>query len=496
MSLESQVASLVTATNGLTELVAGRVDAIDAAVATMENQVGSFLHELAQSYTITVDTVGGNDAATDVDGATVRTLAEALRRVKPFHMNIILLANGQTHTFSQDVVTVANAGMTGVDLGHIHIYAATINNIQQPNDDSPLLVWNATLTTMMDITLGGSAAPLKIRHTKGAIVSANPHESWGTGRPQHNQVNIIHSLLDLEAPNTAFLRRGGHLYLRASTINQNAPGALLSQETLEVYDSATSVGGTQGAKRLANVLGDTKPWSTKAIDQRFARVGRRLLYVNTDSGDDNNDGLSGLTPVRSSIRLAELLDSHPAIELEVIISGSADFVLERILPLTGERNILSLAGLTGDLVVPSLPGSDNDGAQVGDIINAFLFVGSTNLVKFSDHAGNPRKTLTLPDKGAYTGNGNSWHYARWQGLFRIGSIWTLRAAHLTIMGADISIGANQTLVALDTGCTPYYQNPYKLVVSYVDCSITLAGENAQTLYGVVQASGTITDAYT
>jgi hypothetical protein len=487
MSLESQVASLVTATNGLTELVAGRVDAIDAAVATMENQVGSFLHQLAQSYTITVDAVSGNDAATDVDGATVRTLAEALRRVKPFHMNIILLANGQTHSFSQDVVTVAHAGMTGVDLGHIHIYASSVNGIQQPNDDSPLVIWNATLTTMMDVTLGGSAAPLKIRHTKGALVSANPHEGWGTGRPQHNQVNIIHSLLELEAPNTAFLRRGGHLYLRASIINQNAPGAMLSQETLEVYDSATRVGGTQGAKRLANILGDTKPWSNAALDQRFSRVGHLELYLNTDVGDDKNDGLSGSTPVRTAGRLAEILYANGAIQQVVNITGAADFVLDNDIGMIGEHNILSFAGLSGDIVLPPVSGTDTTGTVVGDTVRSFYLTGGTNLVKFTNNTDSPRKALTLPNKGGYSGSGDPWFYARWQGLFRIGTIWTMKASHLTLMGADIAIGDNQTLVALDTGCTPYYQNASKLLVAFNDCSVTLTGTNADTLYGVSQA---------
>jgi len=90
MSLESQVAALVTASNELTNTVSTKQASIDAAVAAAVAAVPKL------EVDIYVDNVAGLDNNSGDINNPVKTIDEALRRIKP--STTIYLQSGQTHT--------------------------------------------------------------------------------------------------------------------------------------------------------------------------------------------------------------------------------------------------------------------------------------------------------------------------------------------------------------------------------------------------------------
>jgi len=112
MSLESQVAALVTASNTLTNEVTAKQAAIDASVAAAVAAVPNL------SATIYVDAVAGVDTNAGDANNPVKTIDEALTRANRPNTHIILMS-GQTHTINTDQV-VSNINLT------IHSYGTAV----------------------------------------------------------------------------------------------------------------------------------------------------------------------------------------------------------------------------------------------------------------------------------------------------------------------------------------------------------------------------------
>ncbi|MDF1652601.1 hypothetical protein [Pseudomonas aeruginosa] len=97
MSLETQIAALVTAANNLTTAVNGKVAEINEKVKTATDSVPSVIRSLAdQSFYI--DAVNGLDTNTgSTTAAPIKTAAEAKRRAVNGGVVRLLFKSGQTH---------------------------------------------------------------------------------------------------------------------------------------------------------------------------------------------------------------------------------------------------------------------------------------------------------------------------------------------------------------------------------------------------------------
>jgi hypothetical protein len=498
MTLETDVATLITATNTLTQTVTGKVAEIDAAVVDMKNQVdGAYKNTFTDIITI-VDAVSGNDAAADENNATVQTIAEAFRRLKPFKNNRILLRANQTHVFDQTVIVGGDMHHRGLEYGTVHIYDHDQSASGAPSASSPVLAWNATLVCSMNIIFGGSDAPITILHNSGLLTSQNPMASWGTGQPTHADTVISYSQIYLNSADQGFIGRPGSIYLRGTAVYQEAANALLAKAsgaTKSFIQEGCTLLGTQEPRQWSQLLDDMAPISQKALDARFASVRRMDVYVNTDTGHDKNDGLTAETAVRTATRAAQVLKNNTAIDQYLFITGTADFIVDADITMYGARNSLGLNQLTGQVVFPATA-IVASGVTVGEGINHFLFSGTTNTISLSNGPGATRKAFSLPTKMGYTGNGSENVYQKGQGAFRFGEPYSIAASHLTIIGGDLTIGDNQTLTARYFGHINTGEITKKLVVGFSDCVFTMGTTESYKVYGVSEATGTITDNYT
>ncbi len=103
MSLETQVAAVVTATNTLTTEVSNKLASIDAAIANMQANIGSVM-----SLNLFVDAIAGNDANDGSESSPLQTIAAAALRV-PNGGNLHLLAKeGQVHEVSDVILNNIN----------------------------------------------------------------------------------------------------------------------------------------------------------------------------------------------------------------------------------------------------------------------------------------------------------------------------------------------------------------------------------------------------
>lgn len=94
MSLETQIAALVTAANNLTGAVNGKMTEIDAAVLAAVQAIPNM------AKTLYVDAVAGSDAALGTSAAPLKTIGEAMERTATTPYTNIALMAGQTHEFS------------------------------------------------------------------------------------------------------------------------------------------------------------------------------------------------------------------------------------------------------------------------------------------------------------------------------------------------------------------------------------------------------------
>lgn len=94
MSLEAQIAALVTAANNLTSAVNGKMTEIDAAVDAAVKAIPN----MSKDYF--VDAVSGVDTALGTSAAPLKTIGEAMSRTATTPYAVIYLMAGQTHEYS------------------------------------------------------------------------------------------------------------------------------------------------------------------------------------------------------------------------------------------------------------------------------------------------------------------------------------------------------------------------------------------------------------
>ncbi len=96
MSLETQIASLVTAANNLTAAVNGKVAEIDAKVDAATKSVPSAI-VAEMSKVLYVDAASGLDSAVGSQNAPLRTIEAALTKIPAGGIGVIYLRKGQVH---------------------------------------------------------------------------------------------------------------------------------------------------------------------------------------------------------------------------------------------------------------------------------------------------------------------------------------------------------------------------------------------------------------
>jgi len=161
MSLESQVAALVTASNTLTNEVTGKQAAIDASVAAA---VAAVPNLVANIY---VDNVAGVDTNSGDINNPVKTIDEALTRTKPV-TNIYLMA-GQTYTLTKN-----NPLITGITL-LISKYGTGAKPILTQNSFANS---DGINQSVYGILINNSAIKIKDINIKTAINPSTKQKSW------------------------------------------------------------------------------------------------------------------------------------------------------------------------------------------------------------------------------------------------------------------------------------------------------------------------------
>lgn len=101
MSLESQVAALVEASNNLTGAVNNKIAEIDRKVDEATAEVPAAVVK-TMNREIYVDALNGNDSAEGTSTSPVRTFNKALRMIPPGARGVINLKQGQVHEAYKD----------------------------------------------------------------------------------------------------------------------------------------------------------------------------------------------------------------------------------------------------------------------------------------------------------------------------------------------------------------------------------------------------------
>ncbi|WP_372373272.1 hypothetical protein ACDI10_16530 [Vreelandella venusta] len=96
MSLENQIANLVSAANNLTSEVAGKMRQIDNKVDAATQAVPNTIRKLSEQ-TVCVDAVEGDDSNDGLSASPVKTVGEAIKRHISGSYTNIKLKEGQTH---------------------------------------------------------------------------------------------------------------------------------------------------------------------------------------------------------------------------------------------------------------------------------------------------------------------------------------------------------------------------------------------------------------
>lgn len=96
MSLESQIAALVSAANSLTSQVAGKIAEIDAKVDEATEAVPNAVRNIMNTV-VFVNAIQGDDGNSGSTAHPVKTVMEALRRVPTGAAGVICLTAGQVH---------------------------------------------------------------------------------------------------------------------------------------------------------------------------------------------------------------------------------------------------------------------------------------------------------------------------------------------------------------------------------------------------------------
>lgn len=105
MSLEAQIAALVSAANALTGTVNGQLAALDAAKAQMQAQIAGWLGALPATRTYYVDAIAGDDSGPGTIQAPFRSLFGALWATRLSVVKVsttYCLGAGQTHEMLPD----------------------------------------------------------------------------------------------------------------------------------------------------------------------------------------------------------------------------------------------------------------------------------------------------------------------------------------------------------------------------------------------------------
>lgn len=302
MTIETQVAALVTATNDLTETFTHKVDQVDAAVVSMQNQMAALPKTLLGKYTIVVDQVSGDNTAADQDGAVVRTIDEAFRRAKPFQANLIALASNQTHTFDNSLNITFDGEVLGLETGYIYIYDRdqSSNGVGQPTAYSPVLNWSAVLITSFNMIFGGSNAAITINHTDGCINSMNPRAILGTGWSQCH-MSLSHSVVSLDCAQISYplFNTMGSVQMQSCVVKKNAPNARLSGDAPVTFkQSGSSFSGSANPRSWDDLLGMRTSLTLEEVTNALS-PSVTVLFVDTVTGSDLNDGRSAATALAS-----------------------------------------------------------------------------------------------------------------------------------------------------------------------------------------------------
>lgn len=128
MSLESQVAALVSAASKLTSEIAGKMKGIDQKVNEATDAVPSTIRSLSRAN-IYVDAENGNDSNDGTPGRPIKTLSQIGRMMVNGSYTVVYLRAGQVHSLS---------GTLGTSIAVGHLRFAIWGDAQ---DIKPLISW-------------------------------------------------------------------------------------------------------------------------------------------------------------------------------------------------------------------------------------------------------------------------------------------------------------------------------------------------------------------